>query len=320
MKTQGVTPALVALLQGPAPVLAADLYQFTLASGQLLCYGTADVAIVYGGNSYGGSVRFDRSQISLKAGLETDTLSVKCYATSDDLVNGVPFHQWLRQGGLDNADLLLRRAFFPLPAGWFAGGWMNPPGWLGGPLTAPAGVIWLFDGLVTQVVTGGLQAEIKIDSHLYCLDRKIPRNIYQHLCNHTPELAVPQPGQYLYGSGCGLLAAAYAAPGLVAAGSTIFQLNTNLTGRAAGYFSLGKLQFTSGGLQGTWAGIQAQVGSGSGPISLTLIPPLLGVPAVGDAFTAWPGCDRSLATCINKFNNALNFRGFPWIPVPETAT
>ncbi|MGD0826568.1 MAG: DUF2163 domain-containing protein [Desulfobaccales bacterium] len=310
MKT--VTPALVDLLRSRDPVLAFDLYQFTMPGDTVLYYGSADVPIVYNGNTYGGSVRWDRSQIDLKAGLEADSLTVNAYATPDDLVNGVPFHQFLRQGGFDNAYLLLQRAYYPAPlGGWFVDGWLTPPGWLiaGQAIGPPTGVVWLFSGLVTEIITGGLKAQIKIDSHLYTLDRKLPRNLYQHLCNHV-----------LYGQGCGLNGALYAVQGQAQAGSTIFQIVTNLTGLAAGYFSLGKLQMTSGALQGTWIGIQSQVGgTGSQPATLILTPPLLAAPAPGDTFTAWPGCNRALSTCINKFNNAGNFRGFPWIPVPETA-
>ncbi len=309
MKT--VTPALVDLLRSRDAVLAFDLYQFTLPGATALYYGTADVPIVYNGNTYGGSVRWDRSQIDLKAGLEADSLTVKAYASPTDLVNGVAFHQFLRQGGFDNAYLLLQRAYYPAPGGWFVDASFTPPGWLiaGQAMGPPSGVIWLFSGLVTEVITGGLTAQIKIDSHLYTLDLKIPRNLYQHLCNHV-----------LYGQGCGLNGAACAVQGQAESGSTLFQIATNLTGLAAGYFSLGKLQMTSGALQGTWIGIQTQVGgTGSQPATLTLTPPLLAPPAPGDAFTAWPGCDRALSTCRNKFNNAGNFRGFPWIPVPETA-
>jgi hypothetical protein len=32
-----------------------------------------------------------------------------------------------------------------------------------------------------------------------------------------------------------------------------------------------------------------------------------------------PGCDRTLATCTNAFNNAVHFAGFPYIPTPEIA-
>jgi uncharacterized phage protein (TIGR02218 family) len=36
--------------------------------------------------------------------------------------------------------------------------------------------------------------------------------------------------------------------------------------------------------------------------------------AVGDTVAAYPGCDRTLTTCQNKFNNVLNFGGFPNTP------
>jgi hypothetical protein len=40
---------------------------------------------------------------------------------------------------------------------------------------------------------------------------------------------------------------------------------------------------------------------------------------VGDEFQLLPGCDRTLATCTNVFNNSAHFGGFPYIPTPETA-
>jgi hypothetical protein len=40
---------------------------------------------------------------------------------------------------------------------------------------------------------------------------------------------------------------------------------------------------------------------------------------IGDQFQLLPGCDRTLATCTNVFNNAIHFGGFPFIPTPETA-
>lgn len=35
---------------------------------------------------------------------------------------------------------------------------------------------------------------------------------------------------------------------------------------------------------------------------------------VGDIFRAYPGCDKILSTCKNRFNNVVNFRGEPFIP------
>lgn len=34
----------------------------------------------------------------------------------------------------------------------------------------------------------------------------------------------------------------------------------------------------------------------------------------GDAYTVFKGCDKALSTCINKFDNVINFGGFPHMP------
>ncbi len=36
--------------------------------------------------------------------------------------------------------------------------------------------------------------------------------------------------------------------------------------------------------------------------------------AIGDAFTVTAGCDKRAATCLTKFVNLDNFRGFPHMP------
>lgn len=36
--------------------------------------------------------------------------------------------------------------------------------------------------------------------------------------------------------------------------------------------------------------------------------------ATGNSFVVTAGCDKRFATCKNRFNNAVNFRGFPHIP------
>ena len=36
--------------------------------------------------------------------------------------------------------------------------------------------------------------------------------------------------------------------------------------------------------------------------------------AVGDAFTVTAGCDKHFKTCKAKFDNGVNFRGFPHVP------
>jgi len=38
---------------------------------------------------------------------------------------------------------------------------------------------------------------------------------------------------------------------------------------------------------------------------------------VGDPCTVYPGCDKTLDTCQNKFNNKENFLGFPYTPLED---
>jgi hypothetical protein len=53
--------------------------------------------------------------------------------------------------------------------------------------------------------------------------------------------------------------------------------------------------------------------------SVTVKLGFLDTPTVGDEFQLLPGCDRSLATCTNFFDNQSHFGGMPFIPAPENA-
>lgn len=83
--------------------------------------------------------------------------------------------------------------------------------------------------------------------------------------------------------------------------------------RPGGFFSLGQARFTTGANAGFASRIEAQDGA---VITLGVAPP---APlAVGQALTLTAGCDKRFTTCRDRFANAVNFRGFPHIPAPET--
>lgn len=83
-----------------------------------------------------------------------------------------------------------------------------------------------------------------------------------------------------------------------------------------GYFSFGRIEFTSGVNKGLTASVSASNSSGQ----LSIVAPLLQAPNTGDTFIVYPGCDKTLPTCQYKFNNLVNFAGQPGIPTPEQAT
>lgn len=85
-----------------------------------------------------------------------------------------------------------------------------------------------------------------------------------------------------------------------------------LAGFQSGFFTRGRLEFTSGVNAGLVVGVREHAAG-----VITLWQSLARLPAAGDQIIVTAGCDKSLAMCRGKFGNALNFRGFPFIPAPE---
>lgn len=77
----------------------------------------------------------------------------------------------------------------------------------------------------------------------------------------------------------------------------------------------GRLWFTSGALAGTDP-IEIVGGSGS---TLELFEPLPATPSNGDGVTLKEGCNRTREMCRDRFDNAINFRGFPEVPGSDQA-
>ena len=84
---------------------------------------------------------------------------------------------------------------------------------------------------------------------------------------------------------------------------------SNISTYPAGYFSNGKLTFTSG----LNNGISMEIKEFASGVITCVLPFPYSISA-GNAFTIYAGCDKTIATCKNKFNNVINFRGEPYIP------
>ena len=70
-------------------------------------------------------------------------------------------------------------------------------------------------------------------------------------------------------------------------------------------------------LIGAAAGLEATMLSASGG-AVQLLAPLGITPAAGDRVRLREGCDRTFSTCVSRFDNALNFRGEPFVPGTDT--
>lgn len=88
--------------------------------------------------------------------------------------------------------------------------------------------------------------------------------------------------------------------------------------QAAGYFTGGLVTFTSGNNDDLKMEVKEFDAT-----QVTLALPMPNTVQVGDTLSIVAGCDKTAATCKAKFNNIVNFRGFPDIPgtdaIMETA-
>lgn len=121
----------------------------------------------------------------------------------------------------------------------------------------------------------------------------------------------------LFSSKCGVNRAAFAVAATVTATSdgSLGATSDNRVffasslGQADGWFDYGELWWTGGANAGRKTEIRTFAAG-----RIELWEPMGLDVAVGDTFTIYAGCDKSLATCKAKFANVLNFRGEPHVP------
>ncbi|MBB96440.1 MAG: hypothetical protein CML68_17825 [Rhodobacteraceae bacterium] len=87
----------------------------------------------------------------------------------------------------------------------------------------------------------------------------------------------------------------------------------NLDGFDADWFTRGRLEVLTGQAAGLWASIKRDVTEDDARLIETW-EPLRAPVLVGDQVRLIAGCDKRFETCRLKFNNLLNFQGFPDIP------
>lgn len=282
---KAASTALIALLGRGDRFIMADLYTFTLVGGSVLRYSAAPTALTTNGHIFSLGPKFERSKTKVVIGTQVDELEVKVYSEPTDLIGAVPFLEAAWQGQLDGALLQLERAFMPTYGD-----------------TSP-GTVVLFAGRISDIDCSRTGMDIKCRSHLELLNIQMPRRLWQSACTHVFGDAMCQFNR------SSLQATFSAGPG-----STQAQIATTLSPSPANLY----VQGTIIGVTGANVGSSRTVANMDGSWVYVKLAFLLPV-AVGDEFQLLPGCDHTIATCTNVFNNATHFGGFPYIPTPETA-
>ncbi len=290
---KAASPALIAHINSlranpDAQAFVADCFTIWLASGAVLTFTNIDLPVTLNGLVYSSSsILIDGLKYKSEVGLSVDQQQISIAAKPTDMVGGIPFLRVIRNGILDGAEIQRERAYFA--------------SWRLADLANPIGSVILFKGRIGKIDSiGRTQAQITVNSDLVLLNVQLPRNLYGPNCQHV-----------LYDQGCALSKAAHGAAGSVGAGSS--NSTINWAGSSAAY-SQGSVTFLSGPNTGASANVKSAWSGG-----FLLSAPLLNPPQTGDAFTIYQGCDHTAAACQYKFNNLINFRGFPYVPPPNMA-
>jgi uncharacterized phage protein (TIGR02218 family) len=283
------TGTLATFLVNAKSLVYVDLYTITLNGGSVIRWCSGDLNVAYGGNTFTVGPIITDSGSRSRRGIQVDTLDIQIFADANTTINGVPLLTFIRQAGLDGATIRVDRAM--------GSDWSNI---VGGYLRFAGRISEIKDLTKTSVTLG-------CSTWMELLNVNMPTNVLSVSCINP-----------LYGSACTLNKATYATAGTVSTGTNTASVfsSTGTTSHGANWFDLGYVVFTSGANNGVLRTIKSQDASGN----ISLVVPLPSAPANGDTFTAYPGCRKSQSECSTKFGNLANFRGFPYIPPPETAT
>lgn len=272
-------------------VVVDDCYTITSATlGTTWRWTAADTAVTHDSTTWELGPGIKRGTLARSMGLEGGALEVQLFdrGLNPVQVAGQPLVPWVLRGGLDDATVEFWQVFRP------------------GPGQAPAGALLQHVGRVADVQTSGRGGcLLTVRSRTEVFNRNLPQSIYQPKCRTQ-----------LYSTLCGKVRSSYtvagSATGPATAGRT--RIPHALT-EAAGWFSLGVVVFTSGALVGVRRTVRQHTSS-----ELVMMQPLPAQVQAGDTFNIYPGCDLTLETCTNKFNNRARFMGMPYIPAPDSIT
>lgn len=142
------------------------------------------------------------------------------------------------------------------------------------------------------------------------------RGLAQALSQNIGELFSPSCRAALGDARCGINLASHTVTGSVTGvtGGSRQEFRDSSRSEASGLFTSGLVTFTGGSNNGLAMEVKEyRLAAGIGGI-VTLALPLPYAIQSGDSYSLSKGCDKTLGTCLARFNNVLNFRGEPHVP------
>lgn len=231
------------------------------------------------------------SGLSMKAGIgvEVDEQTLRMDWEEDFVYYGMSMGQAIRYGRMDGSTVRRDR--------YFAADWGKPNvpvDWIAG--------VQMFSGRFSTVDRVSRSfAEFKVKSSLILLNMRMPRNLYQAMCNN------------IFGDPvCGVNRQALETSTAVGVGSDAL---TIYTPDAVARHKYGTVHF-----EDQFNVTQVRTIKESYPGDrVVLVNPLDWAPGIGEVIKLYPGCPRNFEACETLYANTSQYRGFPFVPTPETA-
>jgi uncharacterized phage protein (TIGR02218 family) len=273
--------------------MVADLVTFNFANGSTLRLTDAPQNITVGGHTYLCTVQdtvpaFQRQGTKMAIGVAVETIEVDLLYNANTAMFGTTPGAFAVAGGFDAATITVDKFLSPSLD------------------DVSRGTINLFSGIVTDVEVDSNRVVLHCSSSLIYLAGQFPRNYFLPQCQNT-----------IYDAGCQANPATFKVYGVVVTSALNSQITAAGLGQASGYFAQGWVTIQTGANAGL---VRSVRGFASGVIDLLY--PLPAPCAPGDTFDIQPGCDKTQtgANGCPKFSNIAHYRGFPYVPTPETLT
>lgn len=258
----------------------ARLWKVTRRDATVLGFTDHDQALVFGGTTYQPTSGFDASAIASRADMAVDNLEVLGVLEAGGITA-----ESIEAGLWDGAAIEIRQV-----------NWAD--------LTMGAEILRVGELGNIQRRRGQYVAEL--------------RGLQQKLQNSIIRVIAPTCDAVLGDARCGVDLGSdpdFQVTGTVTAVTNRRQFTASALALPDDWFTGGDVVFTSGANNGVRMDVKHHLSGGSVELQLPLPYDI----AIGNTFTITVGCDKTKATCVAKFDNLLNFRGFSFVPGQDQA-
>ena len=167
------------------------------------------------------------------------------------------------------------------------------------------------DGDIPQVA--GRLGEVRGAGQNYTAE---VRSIAQQLSQQVAEIYTADCRAALGDARCKVSLAALTVTGTVTTVTDRRSFRDSTRAEADGFFAYGVLTWTSGANNGLTAAVKRYLNTGGRFELFQRMPADI---ELGDGYSVYRGCDKTLATCRDVFDNVANFRGEPFVPGTDAA-